>query len=1580
MIKRVIRIVSENPRSSVFVSIISLLIIVSAYFFYQYEVSLIVNDNRSDLKAISNLKAEQLIRWREERIADAAVVSTTSFIINDISELINNHDSLRAKRKLAFFINKVRTAHKYNNIFILSPTGEILFAIDNEIQAISESTASQLKTSAEKKQPLITDFYYCETEGRVHLDIIAPVRNAKRELIAFLLFRVNPEDYLYPFIQAPYSSKKTSETSIFKKDGDYAIYLNELRNRSNTALKLKHSLQDTIVPIVKGVLGARGFVNGVDYRGEKVIAYICAIPQSNWLLLTKIDEKEAFASLSSKALLTSLSVLLIIFLIIYIAAFNYSNNKRKYFRELWERDATYKTTLYSIGDAVITTDKYGRIRQLNKVAEELTEWTERAAFNKELPEVFNIICETNRKRVENPVEIVLQKGLVVGLANHTLLISKTGKEIPIADSGAPIFDANNEITGVVLVFRDQTEERNKQEELEKNELKYRRLFESTLDGICLHEMVFENGIPVNYRILDTNKKYEEILGLKQEDVIGKLATDIYAVSEAPFLKEYSKVAISGEPYSFEEFFPAMQKYFSISVFSPEKNKFATIFQDITQRKEIEKLLSSKLHKLTNPNIGIDDIEFNDLFNLDEIQKLQDQFSLSANVASLITTPNGTPITKPSNFCLLCNDIIRKTEDGSKNCQISDSIIGRRNEDGPIVQPCLSGGLYDAGASIVVGGKHIANWLVGQVRDESIHEEKIWNYAIEIGADPEKAVAAFKEVPVMSKAQFEKIAETLYTITKIISEAAIKNLLQAKIIADKEKAELALKKSETDYYHLFNSVSEAIYIQDTQGRFLDVNKGAEIMYGYPREYFIGRTPEFISAENKNDHKAVLGMVAKAFEGIPQIFEYWGKRSNGEEFPKEVKLYPGNYNNQEAVIAIATDITFRKRAELIQEVQFNIAKAVVSSKNLEELFNSIKDELSLVIDCQNIFIAFYNNKKNTLYAPLNHDEKDDILEWSAEKSLTGYLIRQQKTILISKSDYYDLVELGEVEQIGTIPEIWLGAPLSTREQSIGAIAVQSYSNPNAYNEESAEIFSTIANQLSIYIEHKRAEEEKAKLAKAIVQSPVIIVITDRNGNIEFVNPKFTYTTGYSAEEAYGKNPNILKSGFHNAEFYLNMWATIQMGNDWKGELKNKKKDGSLYWENAFISPIFNEAGEITHFLAVKEDITEKKEIINQLIIAKEKAEEMNKMKSNFLANMSHEIRTPFNGILGFAELLKEALENENELKQMADAIHKSGRRLLETLNLILNFSKLEAERVDVHLEPVNIVPLVEDTCNLFSVLAQKKGLELKKIINDSDICIHIDVNMLNSILTNLINNAIKYTESGSVTIKVQKINSEVEISVIDTGIGIPDNKQELIWEEFRQVSEGIGRSFEGTGLGLTITKKYTNLLNGQISMTSKYGVGSTFVVKFPLSEYEPVVSSKKTYSSINAAMDNTYDSPTKKLLYVEDDTTSISVVTMMLKDVYHVDTAKNAEAALLLVEENKYDGILMDINLSRGMDGIQLTQILRKRPDCESIPIIAVTAYALDEDKKEFLSKGMTHYISKPFLMKDLLALLKLVFEG
>lgn len=573
------------------VFILSIFLILASYLYYRYEEKSHRKILENELKTIAELKAGQIAEWFQERYGDASVISKSPFLQKAFKHWIKNPEDNILRNDILKRLNLAKNNWGYENIFVASFKGDLLLSLVPEDKNFDQVTSSKIVEAIRQKKILFTDFYYCQTHGRIHIDLIAPVFDEKNMPIVALVFRILPETYLYPLVQSWVTPSKTAETLIVRRDGDSVLFLNELRHRKNTALKLRIPLTEKDIPAVKAVLGYKGIFEGRDYRGVEVISYILRIQRTPWYMVAKVDRKEIYSNLYYRAGVvigfTGLLIVLMMAVALWIYNFRQKDIYKKLFlreKDLREVQEEFRTTLYSIGDAVIITDTKGSIRYMNPVAESLTGWKEAEAKGKHLEEVFKIINEETSDKVENPVDRVLREGLVVGLANHTLLISKEGKEIPIADSGAPIHDEKG-ITGVVLVFRDQTEERAAQKAMEKSEKRLIAVMDQAPDAFFMHD--------INGRIIDVNKKAYQSLGYTKEELLTKTIADIdpEAISKGKD-KLWSQV-IKGETFVFEShhkrkdgsFFPVEISLGAI--FLDHETLIFGIAKDISERKKAE---------------------------------------------------------------------------------------------------------------------------------------------------------------------------------------------------------------------------------------------------------------------------------------------------------------------------------------------------------------------------------------------------------------------------------------------------------------------------------------------------------------------------------------------------------------------------------------------------------------------------------------------------------------------------------------------------------------------------------------------------------------------------------------------------------------------------------------------------------------------------------------------------------------------------------------------------------------------------------------------------------------------------------
>ncbi len=514
-----------------------------------------------------------------------------------------------------------------------------------------------------------------------------------------------------------------------------------------------------------------------------------------------------------------------------------------------------------------------------------------------------------------------------------------------------------------------------------------------------------------------------------------------------------------------------------------------------------------------------------------------------------------------------------------------------------------------------------------------------------------------------------------------------------------------------------------------------------------------------------------------------------------------------------------------------------------------------------------------------------------------------------------------------------------------------------------------------------ERKKAREHISKLERAVEQSPSSIVITDLEGNIEYVNPRFTEITGYSKEEALGQNPSIMKSGEHDKDFYKDLWDSIRTGNEWRGEFLNKRKDGTTFWEMASISPVRNDLNKITHYIAIKDDITERKQIEQQLVEAKEKAEESDRLKSAFLANMSHEIRTPMNAILGFSEILQHEGIKPEDRKEYIKLINDKGNDLMNIISDLIDISRIEAgdmKLVKTHIRVKDLILEIYQQLKKEKALKGKEQVQIRhQIRQDAEYYILSDKNRLRQVFSNLLGNALKFTNEGFIELGYEIENGLVRFHVKDSGIGITPENQKIIFERFRQEDNTYTRKYGGTGLGLAISKQIVELLGGDIRVESKPEQGASFYFTIPLektAEPVPAISTNKhTQYQNNLKLD------TKKILIAEDDSSNYMFLESLLRSTKaKLIWARNGFHAVEMHADHKdIDLILMDIRMPE-MNGLLATEKIRSSDQC--IPIIALTAFAFADDREKSLEAGCNEHISKPVKIEELKRVLQKYLGG
>jgi PAS domain S-box-containing protein len=749
-----------------------------------------------------------------------------------------------------------------------------------------------------------------------------------------------------------------------------------------------------------------------------------------------------------------------------------------------------------------------------------------------------------------------------------------------------------------------------------------------------------------------------------------------------------------------------------------------------------------------------------------------------------------------------------------------------------------------------------------------------------------------------------------------------------------------------------SIYESVCITDMMDNIIFVNNSFCNTFGYANEEIIGKHISVLRSE-RNPANILNQILPETLKG-GWSGEIISRRKNGTEFPSSVStsVIRNDDGKPVALITAALNITDRKIAEnelrnskqMLQLILDNIPQRIFW-----------KDVDSKYLGCNKSFA-----KDAALSNPVDIIGSTDYdMPWkSAEadfyRSIDSEVMKNDKPV-------YHLEE----------PQTHLNGQISWLETSKIPL-----------HDEFGKVVGILGTYEDI-TERKKAEEalkvSEERFRSLIDNMIEAALIIDWDGEIIFANNSAAHLVGL---ENPGQSIGKKVFEFLHPDFVRRVLNALtkarQSSQPVIDEYLIKTVDGEDKWVESLGTKItFVDKYSI---LVTLRDVTERKNTEHQLKIAKEQAEELSKIKSNFLANMSHELRTPLVGILGFAELLKEELQKE-EQKEMADRILTSGNRLMSTLNSVLDLSRIEANKVDLRIWPYRIAELVKSQVQLFEAVAERKNLYLRTIVTDETVCSEVDEQIFRQIINNLVNNALKYTLSGGIIVTVDSLydgtNNYARITVKDTGIGIPEESLGMIFQEFRQVSEGFSRHFEGTGLGLTITKKFVEIMNGRIGVVSKVGTGSTFTVLFPLIEdyVTTEVNSDQGNESLSELSEENQTGRQPKVLIVENDEGSKDITRLFLRKFCQLEFAESGEEAIKMVGETNYDIILMDINLGVGMSGIDATRQIRKINGYKNTAIVALTGFAMRGDREEFIKAGCTHYLSKPFSKQSIIKLVK-----
>lgn len=914
----------------------------------------------------------------------------------------------------------------------------------------------------------------------------------------------------------------------------------------------------------------------------------------------------------------------------------------------------------------------------------------------------------------------------------------------------------------------------------------------------------------------------------------------------------------------------------------------------------------------------------DYIDFEKVNILLEGFYQSTGFVTAILDLDGNILSK-SGWRQICTDFHRINKVTSERCTVSDTTLAGQLIKGEKYHcyRCLNG-LIDVAVPIVIEGKHIANLFSGQFFFEAPDINFFKKQAAEFGFNSNDYIEALQKVPVISEENVKTIMDFLLNMTMLISEMTLQRI-------ELTRLNETVSESEETYRMLYDSLTDAVFTSElnddkTFGKFIHVNEIACKWLGYSHDELLLLTPSEIITEKSRD--TLILNKDSIINHQKVVLEVECVAKDCSITPVEVNITAGVFKGKTLIHAIARDITDRKKAE--KEL---MERGAIISSAVEYL-----PVIFYVIDNEGIF------------------------QLSVGAGLKSLGLKSNQVVGISVFDLYkdypvilDAIKKAMENQPASFESVVNGAyhyNFLTPSPDIGIIGVA--------------IDITELKQTFRKLEQSRADYIKLFEDHLAVK----LLIDPETGQIIDSNNAAARYYGWTREQLRTMNVSQI-----NSTSEAQIKAVLQKANENTGaffEFIHKLANGSLRNVEVYATKINFDGRQVLH--SIIHDVTERKKAQEELVIAKEKAEESDRLKTSFLQNMSHEIRTPMNAIMGFSELLFDIADDKERLREFTDIISMRCDDLLTIINDILDISKIESGQAPVNMEDTNLSDLFYELSAFFNEYRKrfnKQHIEFSLVAlnNQADNHIYTDKTKLKQIFINLISNAFKFTDQGKIAGGCRFVeNNKILFYVTDTGPGIPADKHQFIFDRFTQINYQGKENIGGTGLGLSIVKALVKMLDGEIHLESEPGKGSTFSFTIPYHKSESHVISPEVI-----ARNDKFDFSGKKVLLVEDDKFNAIYLTKVLTDTgITISLAGSGKDAIDLAIAQDFDLILMDIRLP-DMSGYDAIKIIKEKK--QSTKFVAQTAFASTGEQNKALSAGCIDYLGKPIRKEALLSVLK-----
>jgi PAS domain S-box-containing protein len=1257
---------------------------------------------------------------------------------------------------------------------------------------------------------------------------------------------------------------------------------------------------------------------------------------------------------------------------------------------LFQSRERLRVTLESIGDAVLSTDAQGRVEYMNPVAEALTGWNREEARGKALGAVFRIANEFTRQPVENPVDRVLREGKTVGLANHTLLIRRDGREIPIADSAAPIRDARGELTGVVLVFRDQTAEREARRAVEESEARFRSLFEGAGEMIALHRLVFdENGRPVDYRLLDVNPAYERIMGLKREAVRGRLASEVYGTAPAPYLTEFSQVTLTGRPLRMEIYWPPVDRYLEVSVAPFGKDGFATLSTDVTARRRAEAELreSEERFRLLSENALVGVYLFDESGFLYVNPAMAELFGYRPE--ELVGKLGPLDLTHPEDRPLVQENVRRRLSGEVR--EVRYRFRGRRKDGSTLYleahgarveyrgRPAVLGSLIDvterqrweeqlanerALLRTLVDHLPVALYLKDtEGRKTLANPVDLKNLGVQTEAEvlgktdfdffpPDEAAAFWEDdqkvlqtgQPVLNREERltrpDGTEEWLLTSKVPLRDAQGRVIGLAGIgldITELKRARDLLAAERTLMRTLLNTLPLAVYAKDITGRKTLTNPvDLRFMGASSEEEVLGKSDfDFYPPEQAEVFAAEDRQVLETGEPILGREDCVVLRDGRQAWLLTYKVPIRDARGR--IIGLAgcgLDITDRKRAE----------EALARER---ALLRTIVNTVPMVVYAKDL------QGRKTLTNP------EDL----------RYLCAGSEEEVLGKIDF----DFYPPEQAARFAEedrrvIETGQPLLNYEERVvlrdGTVAWKIASKV-PLRDETGKIIGLCGCGLDI-TEWKKAQERLQEQAALLEAANDAILVWTVDHEIRYANASAAGLLGRDRAELVGHRleevPELIFPGLADAE------RQVQESGEWTGEIRIRQATGGERVALVRWTLLRDLPEGPPRVLAILTDITERKEIEARFL----HAQRMQAIGA-LAGGIAHDLNNLLAPILMAAPLLRETTEDP-EARAMLETVEQCAQRGADIIRQLLTFARgtpgarvpvpvrhllREMDKIIRETFPRNIQSDLHAPRELWSVLGDPTQLH-QALMN---LCVNARDAMPQGGTLRLAAENVYVDESYAAFDANAKPGPYVCITVSDTGVGIPPEIRDRIFDPFFTTKD-VGK---GTGLGLPTVLGIVRGHNGFLRFKSIVGQGTTFEVYLPATQVEAA-------EPATVEPDLPPRAQGEMILVVDDEAGVRDMLRRTLeKHGYEVLLAGEGGEALQLFERyaHRVQAVLTDM-LMPGMDGPALIQELHRRG--VSLPVIGMTGVAERVTVVRLEDLRVESLLRKPFLTRDLLWLL------